>query len=170
MKNIIYIFAVVLFAFVACNSTKEAAAFNPDNYDNFGEAFEVADLITNEQAAETFAKLNAGDSVQIQFQAPINEVCTKKGCWMNLDLGNEDVSFVKFKDYGFFVPKDAAGREAIVKGWAHKRVTPVSELQHYAEDAGKSPEEIAAITEPKVDYFFMADGVWMTKVEEEKEL
>jgi hypothetical protein len=37
--------------------------------------------------------------------------------------------------------------------------TSVEELRHYAEDAGKSQEEIEAITEPKKTYSFVADGV-----------
>ena len=31
--------------------------------------------------------------------------------------------------------------------------------KHYAEDAGKSEEEIAAINEPEYDINFIADGV-----------
>jgi hypothetical protein len=32
-------------------------------------------------------------------------------------------------------------------------------LKHYAEDAGKSADEIALITEPSYDVNFIADGV-----------
>ena len=34
----------------------------------------------------------------------IIDVCPKKGCWMNVKVDSDTV-FVKFKDYGFFVPK-----------------------------------------------------------------
>jgi hypothetical protein len=73
-------------------------------------------------------------------------------------LGEEKEVMVKFKDYGFFVPTDATG-EVIVNGKAFVKETSVDELQHYAEDAGKSPEEIAKITEPKKTLSFLADGV-----------
>lgn len=78
---------------------------------------------------------------------------------MNLtdDTGNE--IFVKFKDYGFFMPLDCEGQELVMNGFAVKSVTSVDELRHYAEDEGKSEEEIAAITEPKEEITFMADGV-----------
>ena len=66
---------------------------------------------------------------------------------------------VKFYDYGFFVPKDISGKEVIVEGKAFKEVTPFDELRHYAEDAGKSADEIAAITEPKAEWKFEATGV-----------
>ena len=67
--------------------------------------------------------------------------------------------FVKFKDYGFFMPLDLAGSEVIVQGKAYKEVTSVDELRHYAEDEGLSAEEIAKITEPEEELKFMADGV-----------
>ncbi|MEN0048567.1 MAG: DUF4920 domain-containing protein, partial [Bacteroidota bacterium] len=65
----------------------------------------------------------------------------------------------KFKDYGFFVPKDISGRQVIMEGYAYREVTPVEELRHYAKDDGMSEEEIAAITEPEEEFKFMASGV-----------
>jgi hypothetical protein len=67
--------------------------------------------------------------------------------------------FVKFKDYGFFMPKDIAGREVIMEGTAYREVVSVDELKHLAKDAGKSEEEIAKITEPKEELQFLAHGV-----------
>ncbi len=66
---------------------------------------------------------------------------------------------VTFKDYGFFLPLDAAGRAVIAEGVGFKKVTAVDELRHYAVDAKISDEEIAAITEPKTEYLFEAAGV-----------
>jgi len=71
----------------------------------------------------------------------------------------DDGIFVKFKDYGFFMPLDASGNTAIMRGRAYKEETSVDELRHYAEDEGKSAEEIAAIVEPVTELKFMADGV-----------
>ena len=39
----------------------------------------------------------------------------------------------------------------------------VADLKHYAEDAGKSPEEIAKITEPSIEFAFEANGVLLKK-------
>lgn len=66
---------------------------------------------------------------------------------------------VSFKDYDFFVPKDIEGKTVVFEGKAFSRVTPVKELKHYAEDAGKSKEEVAKITEPEKALVFVADGV-----------
>ena len=49
--------------------------------------------------------------------------------------------------------------EVIVNGKAYVTEVSVEEQRHYLEDAGKSAEEIAAITEPKKTYSFEADGV-----------
>jgi hypothetical protein len=35
----------------------------------------------------------------------------------------------------------------------------VDDLKHFAEDEGKTPEEIAKITEPKEELKFLASGV-----------
>ena len=72
-------------------------------------------------------------------------------------------AFVKFEDYSFFVPKNAQNKEVIVNGKAFVSVESVEDLQHYAKDAGKSQEAIDSITEPKVTYSFMADGVLIAK-------
>tara|TARA_B100000497_G_C7680769_1_gene411838 strand:+ start:794 stop:1237 length:444 start_codon:yes stop_codon:yes gene_type:complete len=104
--------------------------------------------------------INTPSEQFVSVKAKVNSVCQVKGCWMTLTSSNveEDV-FVKFKDYGFFMPLDLAGQEIIAHGVVSKTTTSVDELRHYAKDAGKSKEVIEAITEPKEEYKMMADGV-----------
>ena len=45
------------------------------------------------------------------------------------------------------MPKNISGEEVIVNGQAFVKEMPVEELRHYAEDAGKTKEEIEAIEE-----------------------
>ena len=106
-------------------------------------------------------KLSAQDTVEVAVRATVDEVCQVKGCWMTLKDNNPDMPdmMVRFKDYGFFMPKDIGGRDVIIEGQAYATVVPVDELRHYAEDAGKSAEEIAKITEPEKKYAFLASGV-----------
>ena len=103
--------------------------------------------------------LKKSESIEIKVKGEITEVCQAKGCWMTLDLGNGEQLRVKFKDYGFFVPKDAAGKTAIVQGIANKETISVDELKHLAEDAGKSENEINSIRDPKEELTFVAEGV-----------
>lgn len=106
-------------------------------------------------------KLDSEEEINVKLKAKVESVCQAKGCWMNLisDKQTDDGVFVKFKDYGFFMPKDISGRYVVVEGKGYKEVTSVDELRHYAEDEGLSKDEIAAITEPKEEIKFMASGV-----------
>lgn len=111
-------------------------------------------------------QLASQDTVKTQLKAKVEGVCQVKGCWMNLvsrDITSDESIFVKFKDYGFFMPLDLAGSEVIVDGIAYREITTVDELKHYAEDEGLSAEEIAKITEPAEELKFMADGVIILK-------
>lgn len=100
------------------------------------------------------------DSLEdVTITAKVSEVCQMKGCWMTLEKPDGSTMHVKFKDYALFMPKDLAGKEVVLHGKAKVTTTSVDELKHLAQDGGKSEEEIAAITEPKTDLAFMADGV-----------
>lgn len=103
--------------------------------------------------------LEAADSVQIKLTGTIEEVCKVKGCWMTMKVNDEVTMRVKFKDYAFFVPKEASGKTAVVDGWAYKEIVSVEDQKHLAEDAGVSKEEREKITDPKMEYSFMANGV-----------
>ncbi len=110
---------------------------------------------------ELLEKMTKTDSLDSKVIGKVTEVCQKKGCWMSIAASdpNKQEMFVKFKDYEFFMPLDIAGRKVVMEGYAFKTTTSVEELQHYAEDAGKSKEEIAAITEPEDELQFLASGV-----------
>ena len=97
--------------------------------------------------------------IEAKIEGEIIETCAKKGCWMEVKA-NDDTLMVRFKDYGFFVPKEGVdGKHVIMNGDAFYDTLTVDLLRHYAEDAGKSEEEIMAITEPEYVLAFTADGV-----------
>lgn len=108
--------------------------------------------------AEFLAKFD-GNPMQVKLAANIMEVCAKKGCWMMINLGDDKEMRVTFKDYEFFVPKDAAEKLAIIEGVATMDTTSVEELKHYLSDAEASQEEIDDVTEPEYNYAFEATGV-----------
>ena len=70
-----------------------------------------------------------------------------------------DPVMVKFKDYGFFMPKDIVGKDVVLDGEATVKETSVKQLKHYAQDAGKSKEEIEKIKTSKKEIIFVAKGV-----------
>jgi Domain of unknown function (DUF4920) len=98
-----------------------------------------------------------------KVEGTVESVCKVKGCWMKVNTADGQTMRVSFKDYGFFVPKDIVGKTVVIQGVAQQSLTPVDELRHYAEDAGKSKEEIAKITEPEKALTFVADGVIVKK-------
>ena len=74
----------------------------------------------------------------------ITEICVKKGCWLRMKEGDEEL-FVKFKDYSFFVPRHLTGHDVQLEGRIKVVVVSEDERRHLAEDAGQTAEEIAAI-------------------------
>ncbi|MXN90207.1 DUF4920 domain-containing protein [Flavobacterium sp. Sd200] len=133
------------------------------DYASFGDKILADKALSKEQMFAKYKGLKPGDSVSIKFATKIKDVCQKKGCWMSLQLPDEKESFVKFKDYAFFVPLNAAGQDAVVSGKAFVSEISVAQLRHYAKDGGKTEEEINKITEPKKTYGFIADGVLISK-------
>lgn len=163
MKKIILCFCIA-FAIISCKkSEKEIVSETAEKaeiaYASFGMEINDADALTAIRMAEHYKAMSVGDTVNSKMVAKVDEVCQAKGCWMKLNLENGEQVMVKFKDYGFFMPKDIAGKQVVVNGKAFVNEVPVDEQRHYAEDAGKSAEEIAKITEPKKTYSFEADGV-----------
>lgn len=163
MKRILMA-AVLCGSMVACNNAKEekkqevsAEAVEEKASENvFGAEFTAND---SKPVSEVFTVLQDVDSSNTTLKGEVVEVCQKKGCWMTLKLEDDKTMRVTFKDYGFFVPKDISGKEVVINGLAKREVTDVETLKHFAEDAGKSAEEVAAITEPQTEVTFVADGV-----------
>lgn len=144
--------ALLLFVVVAAT----AIAQKKSEPQSFGEK------ITSENAVEASKlpdMLKGKEQVQAKVTGTVSSVCQKKGCWAKMDVGNGETMMIRFKDYGFFLPKDCAGKKLVLNGVATYDVTTVEELRHYAQDAGKSKEEIEKITEPEKSLSFEADGV-----------
>ena len=79
-------------------------------------------FLSSEQMMAKYRTMTVGDTVHVKTAGKIIDVCTKKGCWMKLDMGNNNAVRVTFKDYGFFVPTDASG-EVIVNGMVQEPTT-----------------------------------------------
>lgn len=170
MKKIIKL-SLLAFSFcylAACNSDKKetAAEVNQEvsatdtetktKEEKYGAEITLENAIAVSEIPAILAKQ---DSAEIKVIGKIGECCQKKGCWMKVPISEEQEMLVRFKDYGFFVPMDSEGKEIVMEGLVKKEVIPVAQLRHYAEDAGKTKEEIEKITEDEVKISFMATGV-----------
>ena len=94
---------------------------------------------------ELVKQIEGKDSLVTKVTGQVESVCKVKGCWMKVKLDDGTTMRVSFKDYGFFVPKDIAGKSVVIEGLAKVKETSVKDLKHFAEDAGKNKEEIAKL-------------------------
>ena len=149
MKKLLLKSAVILMLCFTLQSVQAQTA-------SYGEELTDAKAVKATNLEKTMADKQA---MKMKLKGEIAEVCQEKGCWMTVATGDGQTIRVTFKDYGFFVPKDAAGKKTVIEGEAKMETVDVATLKHYAEDAGKSAEEIAAITEPETKLTFVASGV-----------
>ena len=77
---------------------------------------------------------------EIRVEGTIKEVCQQRGCWLKLTDGTKDIT-VRFKDYGFFVPKDAATSRVIVQGIFTMEPDMHVEQESEAQAEGKEDAE-----------------------------
>ena len=163
MKKIIYVVTVLLMV-ASCNKKAEVKPVElAAAYVKFGDSISADGAISKEELLAKYEALKPTDTLDVKVLSKIVDVCQKKGCWMNIELGSGKSAFIKFKDYGFFVPKNAAESEVIIHGKAFVEVTSIYDLKEYAKDAGKSKAAIDSIVAPETNYSFMADGVLIKK-------
>jgi hypothetical protein len=92
----------------------------------------------------------------ILLHGRISDVCQKKGCWTILRDGTAHVR-VRFKDYAFFLPKDATGAEAFIEGIVVVETLSEKEARHYeSESRNGDPESVDG---PRREVGFTASGV-----------
>ena len=123
----------------------------------YGKPFKVQSVQTPEQLMTRFTGVTTLPDVVVQGQ--IAQVCQAEGCWMKLKNTSGEDMMVKFKNHSFFVPKDIAGKNAVVYGTAMKKMITVEEQRHMAEDAGMNATQIEAINTPKTEVRIEATGI-----------
>ncbi|MDW3208221.1 MAG: DUF4920 domain-containing protein [Reichenbachiella sp.] len=154
MKHVILLSTLLLALFSCSEKSNSEKKINSVTY---GESFDASRA---QDISQLSSLMETTDSVSIVLSGTIEKTCAVKGCWMQLRTGEKNNLRVTFKDYSFFVPKSGAeGNKAVINGFCVKQETSVEELRHYAKDAGESDEAIALITEPKMEYNFVASGV-----------
>lgn len=158
MRKFIYFLIPAIFL-LSCNNTGKKPAEESQTSSKqevYGDKINLDNTITGEQL---YTMMQGKDSVWVTLKSKILSNCQKSGCWMALDMGNNQVIKVSFKDYAFVIPIESEGKTATVEGFAKKELISVELLKHWAEDAGKTQEEIDAITQEEYIYTFEAKGV-----------
>ena len=110
MKKFLYI--LLAFLVIACK--QEAVPTEvADGKLYFGEKINETDATDISDSVVGFEK---GEKRTVKIKGTIESVCQAKGCWMNIVDDSDESVFIKFKDYAFFMPLDASGKEVVVSG------------------------------------------------------
>lgn len=159
--NILLVFFLSISAISAQepNNNEPIEPFVVPNMPSFGVQIDDDNAMSATEMSNKYASMVVADTLQTKFTATVTEVCQSKGCWMRLQLKDGQETMVRFKDYGFFMPKDIKGKEVIVNGLAFVEEISVADQKHYAKDGGRSEAELAKITTVKKSLGFEADGV-----------
>jgi uncharacterized membrane protein YcgQ (UPF0703/DUF1980 family) len=110
--------------------------------------------------SEVYAQPDKYNGQEMRIDGTITEVCQHKGCWIKLTDGT-DMLTVRFKDYGFFVPKNAANSKISIGGIFHSDVDSHVEEESQAQKDPDKDEHIEAAenTSTQTSYSFTADAV-----------
>lgn len=157
MKNLIFLF-FALFCFIGIsaqetNTEKEVVEAQTGAIFGDSAKFDTSMDITE------LSSVTKTEEIDGFFSGKVVDACSKLGCWLELETETGHKARVKMNDHAFFVPQSIIGKEVIVQGTASYKIVPVEELQHLAEDAGKSQEEIDEITDSQEDLIITAEGV-----------
>ena len=136
------------------------------------DADAVADSAVAVAVADVIADPDAYAGRELTFVGTVVEVCAARGCWVKLaPAGSESATagpnvesvFVKMvcDTQGQLVPADAVGRLAVVRGAVQVKEEDVESARHYAQDAGASPDAVAAINEPRKSLRLDAPGLFL---------
>jgi hypothetical protein len=149
----------ILFLVTLFMSALSLNAQPPEGPANKGMTFGIA---TNEKDAVNSKDLPSiikdNEAKEVKVKGQVVEVCQAEGCWLKMETAGGTM-MVRMKDHSFFVPVSMKGKTIVADGTATLKETSVEMLRHYAEDAGKSKEEIAAIKEPKKEIVLQAKGI-----------
>ncbi|HVF81418.1 MAG TPA: DUF4920 domain-containing protein [Flavisolibacter sp.] len=99
------------------------------------------------------------DQFEGQVKAKVTEVCKAEGCWIKVQKADGSSMMVRAKDHKFLMPENIVGKTVLIEGNATIKEVTEEMRKHYAEDGGKSKEEIAKIKGSEKDVQFAAKGV-----------
>ncbi len=155
MKKIIFLSSALLFSAFLMAQPPSGKAEKGNNY---GQTVKVENAISTDKLNEILSKETESKPLTVQVEGDVTEVCKAEGCWIRVKSSTGDF-LVKMKDHAFLVPVDLEGKRVVIAGTASLKETSVKALRHYAEDAGKSKEEIEAINKPEMRPVIIADGL-----------
>ena len=155
MKKILFV--AFLFAAIATNAqeTPEKEKIQAAKGVVYGKVSEEKNIVPVD---ELKTKL-VDNKFEGQVKGKVVEVCQAEGCWIKIQRADGSSMMVRSKDHAFLMPANIVGRSVVIEGTAVVKEVSEDMRKHYAEDAGKSKEEIAKIKGSEKDVQFSAQGV-----------
>lgn len=155
MKKILLILSVLFTGLAAQAQPPKVPA---ESGTVFGQATTADNAISVDQLYSIMDSKKENKEMTVKLKGVVTEVCEKEGCWIKVKSPKGSM-MVKMKDHKFLVPLVLNGKTIVIDGIADEKLTTVGQLRHFAEDAGKSKEEIAKITEGKKEIVVQARGI-----------
>ena len=119
---------LLIFVFPISFSSFSQTNYNTEKY--YGEEFSVLDIKDYKSNKQNFI---ADTENLIKIEGEVLSSCPMKGCWMKIK-SEEDTILVRFKDYGFFVPKDGiSGDKTIINGKLSIDTLSITLLRHHQQ-------------------------------------
>lgn len=112
--------------------------------ETFGEAMSRAEEgLPTLSLAQVVSQADELAGQQVAVNTRVAQVCQKKGCFFVAQEGAAALR-VSFKDYGFFVPTDIAGRTVTLVGELVRKRRDAAEAAHLQDDAGVDAASLRA--------------------------
>ncbi|MGF1634418.1 MAG: DUF4920 domain-containing protein [Phycisphaerae bacterium] len=147
-------------AAVKGEACSECTACSTEKTTEFGEP--LAEQVATVTLAEVLADPSAFNGRTLKVSGVVTEVCSTSGCWMELATaeGNATQLLVKFTCPvdGRLIPMEAKGKQAVAAGKLTVEEVDEATARHYAEEGGRTAEQIAAIKGPQIQV--RLDGPW----------
>jgi hypothetical protein len=106
--------------------------------------------------ADLVKGMNESNGKTVAVKGTVREVCQAMGCWMTL---NENGTITRVKTgHEFLLPKDIAGREAMVTGKFVISEISEDDAKHY-NDESPNPKKSEDIVGPQKAYEIEATGI-----------
>jgi hypothetical protein len=141
-------------ALVLCLAIISPVAIAKDSGKHFGAEFTDAKKVA---LADVLDSVDTYSNKTVKIEGTITDVCQQKGCWLVVTDGKRQMR-VTFKDYGFFVPKDAKDRKVVLEGVVAKKTITEGAAQHYASESAEKVDP-STIQGPQQVIAMVATGV-----------
>jgi hypothetical protein len=155
MKKVLLSFLVVFALAANAQDTHEKEKTQAEKGVVYGKVSDEKDVV----AVDELKSKLVNDKFEGQVKGKVVEVCQAEGCWIKIQRADGTTMMVRAKDHSFLMPENIVGRNVLIEGSATVKEVSEEMRRHYAEDAGKSKEEIAKIKGSEKDVQFSAKGV-----------